>query len=97
MTISGDDLSVWLDSLTDSDLSERRRAAERRRARAEQTLARLGVDQRKRDTRLKIVVGAAVMSVARRDPDFARRLRDLLDCELSALRDRVLVGLQPRP
>ncbi len=93
MTISGDDVSGWLDSLTDSDLSERRRAAEQRRARAEQTLARLSADSRKIDVRRKIVVGAAVIAVARRDADFARRLRDLLDGELAAARDRTLVGL----
>lgn len=97
MTISGDDLSVWLDCLTDSDLSERRRAAEQRRARAEQMLARLGVDQRKRDTRRKILLGSAVIAAARRDSSFAARIRSLLEAELQQDRDRGLFGLDPLP
>ena len=97
MAISGDDVSGWLDSLTDFDLSERRRAAEQRKARAEQTLARLSADARKIDMRRKIVVGAAAIAVARRDADFARRLRAVLDAAVTAPRDRATLGLDPLP
>ena len=97
MTISGDDVPGWLHSLSDGDLSERRKAAERRKAKAEQALARLGVNQRKVDTRRKIVLGGAIIAAARRDSSFAARLRSLLEAELQHDRDRRLFGLDPLP
>jgi hypothetical protein len=96
MTISGADVSGWLDSLTDGDLSERRRAAEQRRARAEQTLARLSADSRRIDARRKIVVGGALIAAARRDQEIRAILYRLLNTEIVAPRDRALLGLPPR-
>lgn len=95
MTISGADVSGWLDSLTDGDLSQRRRAAEQRRARAEQTLARLSADSRKIDTRRKIVIGGALMAAARRDQEIRALLYRLLNAEITPPRDRALLGLPP--
>lgn len=95
MTIA-DEFAGWLDSLSDIDIQERRQAALKRKARAEIALNRLGADARKIETRRKIVVGAAVMALARREPDFARQLRFILDSELTASRDRIVVGLDPK-
>lgn len=97
MAISGDDVSGWLDSLTDFDLSERRRAAEQRKAKAEQTLARLDADQRKVDTRRKIVLGGIIIAAARRDTSFAALIRSLVEAELQQDRDRRLFGLDLLP
>lgn len=96
MTISGGNVDEWLGGLHGSELDERRKAALQRKAPAEQALARLGADGRKRDTRRKIVIGGVVVALARRDPSFARGLREMLDRELSAPRDRSLVGLPSR-
>ncbi|HYG88177.1 MAG TPA: hypothetical protein VD978_18175 [Azospirillum sp.] len=93
MTISEDEVSGWLASLDGGDLSKRRRAAEQRLARAQQLLSRLGGDQRRADTRRKILVGGSVLAVARRDPDFARLLRTVLDAAVTAPRDRATLGL----
>jgi hypothetical protein len=96
MTISGNDVEEWLGGLSDDQLEERRKAALHRKARAEQTLARLGADERKRDTRRKIVIGGVVVALARRDQSFAAGLLNVLDRELLAPRDRLLVGLPTR-
>lgn len=95
MTISAETVSNWLDSLSDGDLAERRRAAEKRRARAEQTLVRLNSDARKLDVRRKIVLGGAVIAAARRDADFRGRLRSILDAAVILPRDRAVLGLGP--
>ncbi|NYZ13285.1 hypothetical protein HL658_12045 [Azospirillum sp. RWY-5-1] len=96
MTISDSGIAGWLDSLTDGDLADRRRAAEQRRARAEQTLARLSADSRKIDTRRKIVLGGALMAAARRDQEIRAVLYRVLNAEIVAPRDRALLGLPPR-
>lgn len=90
-----EEIGEWLDSLRDTEIEARRKSAEQRKARAEQALARLGADQRKVDARKKIVIGAAVMSVARRDADFARLLRGVLNGAVTAPRDRSMLGLDP--
>lgn len=95
MTISENNLTNWLDGLPDDELSARRRAAEQRRARAEQALARLNTDARKIDIRRKIVVGGAVMMIARRDDRFRRLLFEALNGAVTAPRDRALLGLPP--
>lgn len=98
MTIS-EPISVgdWLAGLSGDDLSARRAAAEQRLARSQQALARLNVDQRKIDTRRKIILGGAVIAAARRDSDFRARLRDVLDATVTVPRDRALLGLPPVP
>lgn len=97
MTISESFAGDWLASLDDGDLVQRRRAAEQRLARSQQALARLNADQRKIDTRRRIVLGAAVVAAARRDPDFRARLRDVLNAVMTVPRDRALLGLPSLP
>ncbi|WP_448190000.1 hypothetical protein [Azospirillum sp. sgz301742] len=97
MTISEDEVADWLASLDDGDLSERKRLAEARRVRAEQALARLGQDQRKIDTRRKIVVGSSVLAAARRDPESSKFLYRVLNAAVTMPRDRALLGLDPLP
>lgn len=91
-----EEIGEWLDSLRDSEIEARRKSAEQRKAKAEQALARLGSDQRKADTRKKILIGAAALSAARRDVDFAARLLAVLADNVSSSRDRALLGLPVR-
>lgn len=97
MTITESFVDDWLVSLSDGDLGQRRRAAEQRLARTQQALARLNVDQRKIETRRKIVLGGAVFAAARRDADFRARLRAVLDVAVTTPRDRTLLSLAPLP
>lgn len=90
------DVAGWLDSLGDTELEERKRAALERKAKAERALARINATDRKIDTRRKIVLGAAVIAAARRDSSFAVRVRALLEAELRD-RERRLFGLDPLP
>lgn len=96
MPILGSDVEEWLGGLSNDQIDERRKIALQRKARAEQALNRLGADGRKRDTRRKILIGGVVVALARRDPSFAKGLREMLDRELAAPRDRSLVGLPSR-
>ncbi|MFD1623513.1 hypothetical protein [Azospirillum griseum] len=95
MTITESFVDDWLVSLSDGDLGQRRRAAEQRLARSQQVLARLNMDQRKIETRRKIVLGAAVLTAARGDSEFRDRLHAVLNEAVTAPRDRALLGLAP--
>jgi ribonuclease HII len=71
------------------------RAAVEARIRAEQL--RLNKQERKADTRRKIVAGAAVLAWAKRDNNFSAMLMTELKSALNQNRDRVLFGLPPLP
>jgi hypothetical protein len=85
---------------------ERLQKAEQRRARERRRLQRLqqqlSENERKRDTRRKILVGALVLEYADRmeeqgDATWQRWLDELLDQRLTQDDDRELFGLQPLP
>ena len=52
----------------------------------------LAQDERKRDTRRKIIIGAAVLAHAAKDPDFAARLQMALDHATTRAKDRVVIA-----
>jgi septal ring factor EnvC (AmiA/AmiB activator) len=54
---------------------------------------RMKAEERKKDTRRKILVGAAVLSAAERDPKFRQWLMNLLDRSLTRPQDRELFDL----
>jgi len=54
--------------------------------------AREKEEERKKDTRRKIIVGAAVLAHAARDAAFAKTLRDVLDKAVIEERNRELVA-----
>ena len=54
-------------------------------------------NERKRDTRRKILAGACVLDRSDKDPDAARHLRKILDAFLTKPQDRALFDLPPRP
>jgi hypothetical protein len=62
--------------------SPRRSLLIRKKERIENQLAAIDArgreQKRKRDTRMKVIVGAAVLAHARLDPDFAAKLHDVL-------------------
>ena len=78
-----------------AELEERKKQIEAKLA----TLAsREKVANRKRDTRRKVIVGAAVMAHAERDPEFAARLRVILTLAVQRDGDRqVIADLLPPP
>ncbi len=65
-------------------------------ARIEKTRATLKNDERKRDTRKKIVAGAIALETAEIDPEFAQIFQRLLSRHVSRDQDRDLFGLPPR-
>ncbi len=79
-------------------VSARRAFLLRRKERIENQLAamdaRVRISRRKRDTRRKIIVGAAVLAHARLDPVFADHLSDVLNRAIVRPRDRLLVAGQ---
>lgn len=48
--------------------------------------------ERKRDTRRKIVVGAAVLMAMEKDPDLAQRVRQLLAAQVGRPNDREVIA-----
>ena len=58
---------------------------------------RLSLQERKRDTRRKILAGSWVLALAEKDQDAALRLRKGLDEFLARDQDRELFGLSLRP
>lgn len=75
--------------------SARRKLLLRRKERIEKQLAamdaRTRTNDRKRDTRRKIIVGAAVLAHAKRDPAFAARLHDVLKRAVARPADRAFL------
>lgn len=67
-------------------------AEEQKRRRRLQLEAKEKLDQRKLDTRRKIVTGAAVLTHASLDPDFAAALRSALDKAITKPADRELLA-----
>lgn len=78
---------------------KRLEALRTRRAQIEAELSRLEAklkaDNRKADTRKKILVGAVVLGEAANRPEIDRWLRKLLEQRLTKDRDRALFGLGP--
>ena len=72
-------------------------AEEQKRRRRLQLEAKEKLDQRKLDTRRKIVTGAAVLTHASLDPDFAASLRSALDKAVTKPADRELLADLLRP
>jgi hypothetical protein len=66
-------------------------AEEQKRRRRLQLEAKEKLDQRKLDTRRKIITGAAVLTHASLDPDFAAALRSALDKAVTKPADRELL------
>jgi len=54
---------------------------------------RLAKDERKKDTRRKILVGATILNEAENDSDLASRLHKLLNSQLTRADDRALFDL----
>lgn len=65
-------------------------------ARIEKTRASMKSDERKRDTRRKIVAGAIALETVEIDPEFAALFQRLLARHVSRDQDRALFGLPPR-
>lgn len=59
--------------------------------------ARVRQQERKDDTRRKVLAGALALEHAEKDSDFGRILRELLARGLTRPRDRELFGLGPMP
>ncbi len=78
--------------------SARRTLLLRRKAQIENQLlamdARAKLADRRRDTRRKIIVGAAVMAHARLDPIFAQNLQDVLARAVKREGDRAIIADQ---
>jgi hypothetical protein len=78
-----------------ADLAERQQQLEARRL---ALLASKKSADRKRDTRRKIIVGAAVLAHAELDPSFSAVLRDILSVAVQREMDRrVIADLLERP
>lgn len=72
-----------------------------RRAQIDAELLRLEAkakaEDRKTDTRRKILIGAVVMQEMEKRPDFATWMRKLIGQRLTRSRDRALFGMGPIP
>jgi hypothetical protein len=66
-------------------------------ARIKQEEGKLRASERKRDTRRKILAGAAVLQWAKQDNEFSSRLMKELKAFLERDDDRALFGLLPLP
>jgi hypothetical protein len=66
-------------------------------ARMDREKAKLRTDERKRDTRRKIVAGAIVLEHARHDPGFGAALDELLRQHVTRPEDRELFGFDAGP
>ena len=66
-------------------------------ARIKQEQNKLKADERKSDTRRKILAGAAVLQWAKKDNEFSSRLMTELKSFLVRDDDRALFGLPPLP
>jgi hypothetical protein len=82
----------------DEKLAEADRKRDQIKARADAIRAKKVAEERKLDTRRKIVVGAAVMAYAELDPSFADRLQEILDVGVTRPVDRAAIpDLLPSP
>ena len=83
------------------DTNARIEKLKERRAQLSNRIARLRnverAKERKRETRRKILVGAAVIAEAKKFPKTERWLRRMLARRLTRPRDRALFGLEPLP
>lgn len=78
-----------------ADLEERKKQIE---AKLTSLNARERVMTKKRDTRRKVIVGAAVLAHAQRDSEFARRLQAVLTLAVEREGDReAIADLLPQP
>lgn len=64
-------------------------------ARIEKARAQLKTEERKRDTRRKIIAGALALEHAKTDPAFRKELDSLLDRYVTKDEDRRLFDLKP--
>lgn len=67
------------------------------KARKQDLKARVRQEQRKQDTRRKVIVGAVVMEHANHDPQFADLLEHVLSKAVVRDADRELLGLDRAP
>ena len=69
------------------------------RARIQREKARISAQERKQDTRRKIIAGALALAHAQQHPesDFARQLNVLIGQHVTKDQDRALFGLDPLP
>ena len=74
---------------------ERKEALQKRKAKIEQQLAALkareATQERKEDTRLKVLVGAALLADSKIHPKTAAFVRDVLQRAITAERDRAFL------
>lgn len=77
-------------------LAELQAKKEQLAAQIEKARATIKTDERKRDTRRKIVAGAIALETADIDQEFAQLFQRLLARHLSRDQDRALFGLPPR-
>jgi hypothetical protein len=79
-------------------MSARRMILLRRKMQTENRLAAMDArerkDERKRDTRRKIIVGAAVLAHAKIDPSFAAKLQEVLSLAVTRPGDRKAIADQ---
>lgn len=58
---------------------------------------RLAKDERKKDTRRKILVGATILNETENDKELAEKIHKLLNSQLTRADDRSLFDLEPLP
>jgi hypothetical protein len=72
-------------------IAEEQKRAEQVRARMSELKTRQRVEDRKRDSHRKIVVGAAAMAHIRIDPQFRKALRDALNTAVTEPKHRAVI------
>lgn len=82
-----------------NNVDSRLQKAMQERAALESKIRRLksmqSTEARRADARRKIVVGAAILSMTKADPDFKKLIARILHERVTAARDRELLGLPP--
>lgn len=85
--------------MTANNVDSRLQRAMQEKASLESKIRRLksmqSTEARRADARKKIVVGAAILSATKADPDFKRAIARILHERVTAARDRELLGLPP--
>lgn len=80
----------------DDKLAELELKKEQIEARIQRTKARVRVEERKRDTRRKIIAGALALEHAATNPAFGEELQKLIRQHVTREGDRALFDLAPR-
>ena len=98
--MSGDKVTDKLSRLEAQEALAKKRLAEiaaQKKALKIKADAMLQKQQRKDDTRRKIILGGVVVGWMKSNPEYASKLKEQLNGSLKAERDRALFGLPPLP